>query len=450
MKPSLPKGTRDYNPDQVYKRNFIFDTLRHVFEKFGYEPIETPVMENLSTLTGKYGDEGDQLLFKVLNNGDFLRNADKEDLKNRDYKKLAFSICKRGLRYDLTVPFARYVVMHRNEITFPFKRYQMQPVWRGDRPQKGRYQEFYQCDVDVVGSDALINEVELTQMYDEGFARLGIDCIIRLNNRKILTGMAEAASIPELITEMTTAIDKLDKIGMDGVKKEMKERGIPDSAIEKIETILGIEKITDLKPHLSSSKTGMEGLVEMETVFSYLERVDLKNQVLFDVKLARGLSYYTGIIFEVHSTKVDIGSIGGGGRYDNLTGVFGMEGVPGVGVSFGLDRMFDVMEELNLFPASTSKGSRLIFLTFDHLSFDYAFDALQSLRSEGIPCEIYPETAKFKKQIKYANDRNIPFAAIVGDNEVKAGKYMLKNMKSGDQRLVTLQELSDHIKEHHR
>ena len=441
MKPSIPKGTRDFNPQQVVKRNYIIETLRSVFVKYGYQPIETPVMENLSTLTGKYGEEGDQLLFKVLNNGDFLAKADKDAIQNMDSRKLVPSIAKKGLRYDLTVPFARYVVMHQNEISFPFKRYQIQQVWRGDRPQKGRYQEFYQCDVDVVGSDSLINEVELVQIFDEGYSRLNIDSIIRLNNRKILVGMAEAAGIEEQFMDMTVAIDKLDKIGMEKVKEELAGRGIGESAISKIEEILNSKSIEELKPHLKDSETGMKGVEEMENIFHYLGQVELKNEVVFDITLARGLTYYTGTIFEAASKDISIGSIGGGGRYDDLTGTFGLPNVSGVGVSFGLARLFDIMEELGLFPEAISEGTQVMILTFDEKSFDYGFGVLQQMRAAGKMAEIYPSPVKFQKQMKYANARGIPYVVVIGEQERETGLLSFKDMGSGEQSLLEIEDI---------
>ena len=440
-KPSIPKGTRDFGPLQVNRRNYIFDTLRRVFVKYGYQPIETPVMENLSTLTGKYGDEGDQLLFKVLNSGDFLRKVKDEDYQAGNYKKMTFQLAEKGLRYDLTIPFARYVVMNQNDIAFPFKRYQIQPVWRGDRPQKGRYREFYQCDVDVVGSDSLINEVELTQIYDEGFAALGIDVVIKMNNRKILVGIAEAAGIPDKMMAMTVAIDKLDKVGMDGVKDEMRRKEISETAIDTIEKILNISDFSELETFFKDSETGRKGLEEFQTVVGYLKEVDLKNEVVFDITLARGLNYYTGTIYEVAAKDVEIGSIGGGGRYDDLTGMFGLKGVSGVGVSFGAARIYDVMEELDIFPDSTAANTKLLFVTFDEASFDYAFDALQTIRKAGINAEIYPIPTKMKKQMKYANARKIPYVAVVGNNEMQAGEVALKNMKTGEQENVTVLDL---------
>lgn len=445
MKPSIPKGTRDFNPEQVRKRTFIFDTLKAIFIRFGYQAIETPVMEKLSTLTGKYGEEGDRLLFKVLNNGDYLKNANAEALENKNSKKLTSSIAKRGLRYDLTVPFARFVVMNQNDLTFPFKRFQIQPVWRGDRPQKGRYQEFFQCDIDVVGSSSLINEVELVQMLDEGYSKLNINAQIRLNNRKILSGLAEIAGIKEQFMSMTIAIDKLDKIGMDGVRKELENREISSPAIETIIKVLGTKDLEILKGLMKDSETGLKGVEELEKVFSYLPDLNIKNEVVFDITLARGLNYYTGTIFEVAAKDVQIGSIGGGGRYDDLTGMFGLPNLPGVGVSFGIDRIFDVMEELDCFPDLSYSGTQLIFLAFDDASFDYAFKALQKARNAGINAEIYPAPLKFNKQIKYANNRGIPYVAIAGSQEMEANTFNLKDMKKGTQETLSLTQLINQL-----
>ncbi len=443
MKPSVPKGTRDFSPEQVSKRNYIFDAIRQVFVRYGYQPIETPTMENLSTLTGKYGEEGDKLLFKVLNNGDYLAKADEQALSDRDSAALTPSISRRGLRYDLTVPFARYVVMHQHELTFPFKRYQIQPVWRADRPQKGRYQEFYQCDVDVVGSDALVYEAELAQIYDAVFSQLGFRVRIRLNNRKILYSIAEAAGIGDRFTEMTIAIDKLDKIGMEGVKQEMRERGISDAALQKIGEILEVEELSTLSPLLKGSGTGQQGIRELETVFRYLRTGDTVNPVTFDVTLARGLDYYTGCIFEVNvdEEKVKMGSLGGGGRYDDLTGVFGLKDVSGVGISFGAERIYDVMEELDLFPASREEQLQLLFIAFDEEAHLYAFRCLNEVRRAGINAEIYPEPVKLKKQMKYANARQVPQVALVGGEEMQNNQLSLKDMQSGEQETLPLEAL---------
>ncbi|MBX2875747.1 MAG: histidine--tRNA ligase [Saprospiraceae bacterium] len=437
-KPSIPKGTRDFGPEEVIKRNYIFDTIRSVFTKYAYQPIETPTMENLSTLTGKYGEEGDKLLFKVLNNGDFLSKANAEALAEKNSAKLVSSISKRGLRYDLTVPFARFVVMHQNDISFPFKRYQIQRVWRADRPQKGRYQEFYQCDVDVVGSNSLMYEAELTQIYDEVFAALNIPVEIKLNNRKVLAGIAEVAGISDRFVDMTVAIDKLDKVGMDGVKNELSKREITTEAITKIEEILQTTELADLKAKLADSEVGIKGVEELEQVFEYLSSSDLSNEVQFDVTLARGLNYYTGCIFEVKAKNVQMGSIGGGGRYDDLTGIFGLKNVSGVGVSFGAERIYDVMEELQLFPATAADSLKVLFIAFDAKTHAYAFRCLGQVRRAGITADLYPEPAKLKKQMKYANDRQAPYVVLIGDNEMDSGLLTLKNMESGEQTSVNL------------
>ena len=441
MKPSIPKGTRDFGPEVVGKRNFIFDTIRSIFVKFGYQPIETPTMENLSTLTGKYGEEGDRLLFKVLNNGDYLKKADETALNDRNSNKLISSISDKGLRYDLTVPFARFVVMNQNDIAFPFKRYQIQPVWRADRPQKGRYREFYQCDVDVVGSDSLMYEAELVQIYDEVYSNLGIDVTIKMSNRKVLAGKAEAAGIADQFMDMTISIDKLDKIGIDGVKGEMQKRGIPEQAIEKIAGMLDISDLNTLKNLFQNSETGLKGIEELETFHRYFDLKGAKNEVKFDITLARGLNYYTGCIIEVAAKNVKIGSIGGGGRYDDLTGVFGLKGVSGVGVSFGADRIYDVMEELDLFPAEASQNLKLLFIAFDQDAHKYAFDCLNKVREAGISSELYPEPVKLKKQMKYANARKVPFVALVGSNEVENNVVALKNMQTGEQESMDIESL---------
>ena len=441
MKPSIPKGMRDFGPEEVGKRNFIFDTIRSVFVRFGYQPIETPTMENLSTLTGKYGEEGDRLLFKVLNNGDYLKKADENALSERNSNKLISSISDKGLRYDLTVPFARFVVMNQNDIAFPFKRYQIQPVWRADRPQRGRYREFYQCDVDVVGSDSLMYEAELVQIYDEAYAKLGIDVTIKINNRKVLAGMAEAAGIADQFMDMTISIDKLDKIGIEGVKGEMQKREIPDQAIEKVANMLEITELDPLKELFKNSEIGLKGVEELGTFHRYFDLKGAKNEVKFDITLARGLNYYTGCIIEVAAKNVKIGSIGGGGRYDDLTGVFGLKGVSGVGVSFGADRIYDVMEELDLFPAEASQNLKLLFIAFDDDAHQYAFDCLNKVREAGISSELYPEPTKIHKQMKYANARNAPFVALVGSNEMENKIVTLKDMNSGEQESLSVESL---------
>ncbi len=441
MKPSIPKGTRDFTPDQVVKRNYIFDTIRSVFVKYGYQPIETPTMENLSTLTGKYGEEGDRLLFKVLNNGDFLAKADEKALTEKNSNKLIASISKRGLRYDLTVPFARFVVMHQNEISFPFKRYQIQPVWRADRPQKGRYQEFYQCDVDVVGSNSLMYEAELVQIYDEAFAQLKVDCVIKVNNRKVLFGLAEAAGIADQFMDMTIAIDKLDKIGEDGVRNEMLKKEIPDAAITQILEMLKCDALAPLKNYFANSPTGLKGIEELETFHQYFDLYEAKNEVKFDITLARGLNYYTGCIFEVAAKNIKMGSIGGGGRYDDLTGVFGLKGVSGVGVSFGAARIFDVMNELDLYPKQLSATVDVLLIAFDQATHQYAFDCLNKIRAAGIKSDLYPEPAKMKKQMKYADSLKVPHVVIIGGDEMESGLLSFKHMESGEQEKLNLGEI---------
>jgi len=440
-KPSLPEGTRDFGPEQVRRRNYIFDTIRAVFVKFGFQPLETPAMENLSTLTGKYGDEGDKLLFKILNNGDYLKDADAEALATRDSNKLLKSIAKRGLRYDLTVPFARYVVMNRHALVLPFKRYQIQPVWRADRPQRGRYREFFQCDADVIGSDSLLYEAELAQIYDEAFRQLRLPVVIKINNRKILYGIAEAAGIPDQFMDMTVAIDKLDKIGPEGVRKELAERNIGAAAIDTIEKILTTATPEALRPAFANSPTGLLGLDELDRVYRYLSQTTLHNEIRFDITLARGLSYYTGCIFEVAARDFAMGSIGGGGRYADLTGVFGMPGLPGVGISFGADRIYDVLEGLQLFPETLDQSVKVLFAAFDEASHDYAFACASRLRAAGIPVEVYPEPGKLKKQFEYVAKRNIPFIAITGETEMQNGTVQLKNQATGEQQTFGLDEL---------
>ena len=445
MKPSIPKGTRDFTPQQVIKRNYIFDTIREVFVRYGYQPIETPAMEDLKTLTGKYGEEGDKLLFKVLNNGDFLSKANEEALKNKNSQKLVHSISKRGMRYDLTVPFARFVVMHQNDIAFPFKRYQIQPVWRADRPQKGRYQEFYQCDVDVVGSGSLMYEAELVQIYDEVFAKLGLDVNIKVNNRKVLFGIAEAAGIADQFMDMTIAIDKLDKIGMDGVENEMLKREIPQKSIDIIKNILEIKKLDELEKAFAGSETGLKGIEELRKFHRYFDLKGATNEVSFDITLARGLNYYTGCIFEVAAKGVKMGSIGGGGRYDDLTGMFGLKDVSGVGVSFGAARIFDVMEELNLFPENAKQKLQVLLIAFDEETHTYAFDCLNKLRAAGVNADLYPEPAKMKKQMKYANAIKAPYTIMIGGNEMESGQLTLKNMESGEQSSLPLSDIINQL-----
>lgn len=445
-KPSIPKGTRDFSPVEMAKRNYIFDTIRTVFHHFGFQQIETPAMENLSTLMGKYGDEGDKLLFKIQNSGDYFSGLTDEELLSRNAAKLASKFCEKGLRYDLTVPFARYVVMHREEITFPFKRFQIQPVWRADRPQKGRYREFYQCDADVVGSDSLLNEVELVQMIDMVFSRFGVRVAIKVNNRKILSGIAEIIGEADKIVDITVAIDKLDKIGLENVNAELASKGIPQEAIERLQPIIllsgtNAEKLTTLKDVLAASETGMKGVEECEFILNTLSDLDIHNEVELDLTLARGLNYYTGAIFEVKALDVQIGSISGGGRYDNLTGVFGMPGVSGVGISFGADRIFDVLNQLDLYPKEAVNGTQLLFVNFGPAESAYCLPVLAQAREAGIRAEIYPDSAKMKKQMSYANAKGIPFVAIAGENEMNEGKFTLKNMVTGEQKLVTAEEL---------
>lgn len=445
-KPSIPKGTRDFSPVEMAKRNYIFNTIREVFYRYGFQQIETPSMENLSTLMGKYGEEGDKLLFKIQNSGDYFSGLTDEELLSRNAAKLASKFCEKGLRYDLTVPFARYVVMHRDEITFPFKRFQIQPVWRADRPQKGRYREFYQCDADVVGSNSLLNEVELVQMIDAVFQKFGIRVSIKINNRKILTGIAEIIGEADKIVDITVAIDKLDKIGLDNVNAELASKGIPQEAIDKLQPIILLsgsneEKLATLKDVLAASETGLKGVEESEFILKTIAGLGIQSEVELDLTLARGLNYYTGAIFEVKALDVQIGSISGGGRYDNLTGVFGMEGMSGVGISFGADRIYDVLNQLDLYPKEAVNGTQLLFVNFGEAEAAYVLLVLAQVRAAGIRAEIYPDAAKMKKQMSYANAKMVPFVAIVGENEMKEGKVMLKNMASGEQSLVTPEEL---------
>jgi len=445
-KPSIPKGTRDFSPIEMAKRNYIFNTIREVFHLFGFEQIETPAMESLSTLMGKYGDEGDKLLFKIQNSGDYFSGLTDEELLSRNAAKLASKFCEKGLRYDLTVPFARYVVMHRDELSFPFKRYQIQPVWRADRPQKGRYREFYQCDADVVGSNSLLNEVELMKMVDAVFTRLGVRVSIKINNRKILSGIAEIIGEAEKIVDITVAIDKLDKIGLENVNAELSSKGISDEAIAKLQPIIllsgtNLEKLNTLKTVLASSEIGMKGVEESDFILSKLSLLNISSEVELDLTLARGLNYYTGAIFEVKALDVQIGSITGGGRYDNLTGVFGMPGVSGVGISFGADRIFDVLNQLELYPKEAVNGTQLMFVNFGENEAAYCLPLLTKVREANIRAELYPDSAKMKKQMGYANDKKIPFVAIVGENEMNEGKVMLKNMESGEQQLLDIVQL---------
>ena len=445
-KPGIPKGTRDFSPVEMAKRNYIFDTIREVFYLYGFQQIETPAMENLSTLMGKYGEEGDKLLFKIQNSGDYFSGLTDEELLSRNAARLASKFCEKGLRYDLTVPFARYVVMHRDEITFPFKRFQIQPVWRADRPQKGRYREFYQCDADVVGSNSLLNEVELVQMIDTVFNRFGIRVSIKVNNRKILTGIAEIIGEADKIVDITVAIDKLDKIGLDNVNAELASKGISEEAIAKLQPIIQLkgtnaEKLATLKQVLAGSETGLKGVEESEFILHAVEGLHVKSEVELDLTLARGLNYYTGAIFEVKVLDVQIGSISGGGRYDNLTGVFGMDGMSGVGISFGADRIYDVLNQLDLYPKEAVNGTQLLFVNFGEAEAAYVLPVLMQAREAGIRAEIYPDSAKMKKQMGYANSKNIPFVALVGETEMNEGKVTLKNMTTGEQTLVTPEEL---------
>ena len=451
QKPSIPKGTRDFSPIEMARRNYIFDTIREVFKLYGFKQIETPAMENLSTLMGKYGEEGDKLLFKILNSGDFLRGADKALVENDDYVHLTSQICEKGLRYDLTVPFARYVVQHRNELQFPFKRFQIQPVWRADRPQKGRYREFYQCDADIVGSDSLVNEIELLQLVDEVFSRLKINITIKLNNRKVLAGIAELIGAPEKIIDITVAIDKIDKIGIDNVNAELRERGLSEEAINTLQPILAIdgsisERIAQLETLLASSEIGALGVKELREVVAGVEALGLRATLDLDVSLARGLNYYTGTIIEVKAQDVVIGSITGGGRYDNLTGVFGLNGVSGVGISFGADRIYDVLNTLDLYPEDARESTQVMFTNFGAAEAAVSMKMLKEMRNAGIAAEIYPDSAKMKKQMGYADNLAIPFVAIVGENEMAQNKMMLKNMTSGEQSLVSVEEAIEIIR----
>lgn len=451
QKPSIPKGTRDFSPEEMAKRNYIFNTIREVYHLYGFQQIETPAMENLSTLMGKYGEEGDKLLFKILNSGDCFAGISDTELQEKNPVKFAVRACEKGLRYDLTVPFARFVVQHRSEISFPFKRYQIQPVWRADRPQKGRYREFYQCDSDVVGSDSLMNEVELVQIMDEVFHRFGIRVCIKLNNRKILSGIAEIIGEADKIVDITVAIDKLDKIGLENVNEELRSKGLSEEAIARLQPIILLEgsnpeKIARLKDVLSASETGLKGVAELEFIFDRLSHTPPRCQVELDLTLARGLNYYTGAIFEVKALDVQIGSITGGGRYDNLTGVFGLEGVSGVGVSFGADRIFDVLNQLDLYPAGSLQTTQVLFVNFGEAEETYLLPIVAQVRAAGIRTELYPEAAKMKKQMSYADAKKIPYVALVGETEQAEGKIKLKNMLTGEQTLVTTGELIDSLR----
>ena len=450
QKPNIPKGTRDFSPMEMAKRNYIFNTIKDVYALYGFQQIETPAMETLGTLMGKYGEEGDKLLFKVLNSGDYLNKIDDRELLERNSLHLAARLCEKGLRYDLTVPFARYVVMHREELQLPFKRYQIQPVWRADRPQKGRYREFYQCDADVVGSDSLLNEVELMQIVDTVFTRFGVRVQIKINNRKILTGIAEVIGAADKIVDITVAIDKLDKIGIDNVNQELRSDGLSDEQIEKLQPIISLagtneQKLAVIADVLKDSETGLKGVEETKFILDALKTSGLKNEIQLDLTLARGLNYYTGAIFEVKALDVQIGSITGGGRYDNLTGIFGMPGLSGVGISFGADRIFDVLNQLDLYPKEAVNGTQLLFINFGAAETAYCLPVAAMARQSGIRTEVFPDAVKMKKQMSYANAKQIPFVALAGENEISQGKFTLKNMVSGEQRLLTPEELISEI-----
>ena len=445
-KPNIPKGTRDFGPVEMAKRNYIFNTIREVYALYGFQQIETPAMETLQTLMGKYGEEGDKLLFKVLNSGDFLSKVPDQELLERNANHLASKLCEKGLRYDLTVPFARYVVMHREELQLPFKRYQIQPVWRADRPQKGRYREFYQCDADIVGSDSLLNEVELMQIVDTVFTRFGIRVQIKINNRKILSGIAEVIGAADKIVEITVAIDKLDKIGIDNVNAELREDGLSEEQISKLQPIISLsgtneEKLQTIAQVLASSETGVKGVEETRYILNHLDAVGLQNEIQLDLTLARGLNYYTGAIFEVKALDVEMGSITGGGRYDNLTGIFGLPGLSGVGISFGADRIYDVLNTLDLYPKDSMNATQILFINFGEKETAYCLPIIKKVRVQGISAEIFPDAAKMKKQMAYANAKHIPFVALAGENEINEGKITLKNMETGEQQMVTPEEL---------
>ena len=451
QKPSIPKGTRDFGPVEMAKRNYIFNTIREVYALYGFQQIETPAMETLQTLMGKYGEEGDKLLFKVLNSGDFLNKVSDEELSERNALHLASKLCEKGLRYDLTVPFARYVVMHRDELQLPFKRYQIQPVWRADRPQKGRYREFYQCDADVVGSDSLLNEVELMQIVDEVFSRFGIRIVIKINNRKILSGIAEVIGAADKIVDITVAIDKLDKIGIDNVNQELRDNGLNEEQIARLQPIIALsgtndEKLATIAEVLKDSETGLKGIEECRFILDTLKATGLKNAIQLDLTLARGLNYYTGAIFEVKALDVEIGSITGGGRYDNLTGIFGMPGLSGVGISFGADRIYDVLNQLDLYPQDSVNATRLLFINFGQQESAYCLPIINKVRASGICAEIYPDAAKMKKQMSYANAKQIAYVALAGETEISQQKITLKNMATGEQQLLTVDELISRIK----
>ena len=452
QKPSIPKGTRDFSPMEMAKRNYIFDTIKQVYQVYGFQQIETPAMETLQTLMGKYGEEGDKLLFKVLNSGDYLSKVTNEELQERNSLHLAAKLCEKGLRYDLTVPFARYVVMHREELQLPFKRYQMQPVWRADRPQKGRYREFWQFDGDIVGSDSLLNEVELMQIIDTVFSRFGVRVQIKINNRKILTGIAEVIGAADKIVDITVAIDKLDKIGLDNVNAELREDGLNEEQISKLQPIISLEgtneeKLNVIAEVLSSSEVGLKGVEETRFILDTLKTLGLKNEIQLDLTLARGLNYYTGAIFEVKALDVQIGSITGGGRYDNLTGIFGMPGISGVGISFGVDRIFDVLNALDCYPKDATDGTQLLFINFGEKETAYCLPIVAKAREAGIRTEIFPDSTKMKKQMSYANAKQIPFVALAGENEMNEGKFTLKNMSTGEQQLLSSEEIIKLIRE---
>lgn len=447
-KPTIVKGTRDFSPMEMSKRNYIFNTIKDVYSLYGYQQIETPALETLQTLMGKYGEEGDKLLFKVLNSGDFLRKVDDKELVERNTLKLASQLCEKGLRYDLTVPFARYVVMHHDELQFPFKRYQIQPVWRADRPQKGRYREFYQCDADVVGSDSLLNEVELMQIVDEVFQRFGVRVIIKINNRKILSGIAEMIGAADKIVDITVAIDKLDKIGLENVNQELANAGISPDAIDKLQPIISLqgtndEKLNVIKNVLKDSQVGLKGVEEVAYILDVLKPMQLHNEIELDLTLARGLNYYTGAIFEVKAKDVSIGSITGGGRYDNLTGIFGKPGLSGVGISFGADRIYDVLNALDLYPKETTNSTQILFINFGEKETAYCLPLVNEARSHGVSAEMYPDAVKMKKQMSYANAKQIAFVAMAGENEMKENKITLKNMETGEQMLVPISDFMD-------
>ncbi|EKX97303.1 histidine--tRNA ligase [Hoylesella saccharolytica F0055] len=449
-KPTVPKGTRDFSPIEMAKRNYIFNTIKEVYALYGFQQIETPAMETLQTLMGKYGEEGDKLLFKVLNSGDFMAKLSPEELAENNSLRLASKLCEKGLRYDLTVPFARYVVMHRDELQMPFKRYQIQPVWRADRPQKGRYREFYQCDADVVGSDSLLNEVELMQIVDTVFSRFKIRVLIKINNRKILTGIADYIGAPDKITDITVAIDKLDKIGLEAVNAELETNGITPESIAKLQPILALsgtneEKLATIARTIASSEVGLKGVEETRFILEKLKTTGLNNEIELDLTLARGLNYYTGAIFEVKAVDTPMGSITGGGRYDNLTGIFGLPGLSGVGISFGADRIYDVLNTLDLYPQEAVDATRILFINFGEKETDYCLPIIRQVRAAGLSAEIYPDSAKMKKQMSYANAKQIPFVALAGDDEMQAGKITLKNMTTGEQTLLTPQQLIESI-----